>query len=97
LAVFIDTIVFVTQYCCGEMWALCCEAGVFVVGVAASVEPNVIRCPIVSAVLVRMLVATCQSLFEVELIFTVQKSEQGTPLSARVVAQFWVIGYVCPV
>jgi hypothetical protein len=53
------------------MWALRCEAGVFVVGVAASVEPDIVGGLVVGSVLVRILVSTCKSLFELKLIFVV--------------------------
>ena len=55
----INTVVFVAQYGSGEMWALRREAGIFVVGVAASEEPNVVGSPVVGSILVRVLVSTC--------------------------------------
>ena len=72
-------------------------AGVFVVWCAAPVQSKVIRSPIVSAVLVCILVAARQILFQFKFVFTVQKSEQGTPLPTSIIAQLRVIGDICHV
>ena len=71
MAVFVNTVVFIAQYCCGEMWALRREAGILVVGVAASVEPNVVGGPVMGSILVRVLVSSCKCLFELKLVLVV--------------------------
>ena len=60
--------------------------GVFVVRTATSVEPNIVRRPVVSSIFVSVFVAARKSLSKVEFVFVVQEGEKDASLLARIIS-----------